>query len=71
MESLGGADTFFLVSDGIPYGGKTADKDQIVAEIKKWNATRKVKINTVAVGGSVDKNGQPLGPGAETVEHSE
>jgi HEAT repeat protein len=48
----GGADTIFLVSDGVPTAGKITDRPTIVSELKKINETRKIKINTVGVGSS-------------------
>lgn len=45
-----GADTFFFVSDGRPSVGRIVDPDAILQEIGKINRTRRVRINTVAVG---------------------
>jgi HEAT repeat protein len=45
-----GADTFFFVSDGRPSVGRILDPDAILQEIGKINRTRRVRINTVAVG---------------------
>lgn len=50
MSAFGGADTFFMVTDGAPTLGKIIDKDEILNEIKKINQFRCVKINIVAIG---------------------
>lgn len=50
LDKSGGADTIFLVSDGVPTFGKIIERPKIVEEIRKINETRKIKINTVAVG---------------------
>jgi HEAT repeat protein len=45
-----GADTIILLSDGQPTRGNITDPDQILAEVKRWNVLRRVKIHTVGVG---------------------
>jgi uncharacterized protein YegL len=45
-----GADTIFLMTDGEPNRGKFHDKDLIVSEVKKLNATRKITLHTIGVG---------------------
>lgn len=57
-EQLGGADTIFLLTDGIPNVGKIAEPPLILAEIKKINATRHIIINTIGVGdaASIDES---------------
>lgn len=50
IEKLGGVDTIFMATDGKPSSGKIVPPDEIVAEIKKINALRKIRINTFAVG---------------------
>jgi hypothetical protein len=50
-SSMGGADTFFLLSDGSPNAGRIPDPPGILAEVRKINKLRKVVINTVVVGG--------------------
>jgi hypothetical protein len=48
----GGADTFYLLSDGSPNFGRIPEPDAIVAEIRKINELRKIIIHTIAVGGA-------------------
>jgi len=45
-----GADTIFFLSDGQPTRGDITDPDQILAEVKRWNLLRRVKVHTVGVG---------------------
>lgn len=45
-----GADTIFLMTDGLANRGKFIEDDLILAEIKKLNATRKMTIHTIGVG---------------------
>jgi Mg-chelatase subunit ChlD len=45
-----GADTIFLMTDGLPNRGKFMDQDLIISESKKLNATRKITIHTIGVG---------------------
>jgi hypothetical protein len=45
-----GADTIFLMTDGEPNRGKFFDKDLIVSEVKRLNATRKITLHTIGVG---------------------
>ncbi len=51
--SLGGADTFFLMTDGQPNEGRISEPDQILAELRKVNQLRKVTVHTVCVGDQV------------------
>lgn len=44
-------DTIYLLSDGIPEGGTINDVQQILAEVLRWNSTRRLKIHCVSVGG--------------------
>ena len=46
-----GVDTIFLLTDGQPGIGKFVSPDDILREIGKLNASRRVKINTIALGG--------------------
>jgi hypothetical protein len=50
IEQMNGADTIFLVTDGSPTAGRITTSKEIVNELGKFNETRKIKINTVAVG---------------------
>jgi hypothetical protein len=51
-------DTIYFLSDGFPTSGKLTDYTRICAEVKKWNATRSVKIHTIAF---LAGDGKPLG----------
>jgi len=44
-------DTIFLLTDGVPSGGKVDDPGQIRQEVKRWNEARHVRINCISVGG--------------------
>ncbi|HJM38659.1 MAG TPA: VWA domain-containing protein [Planctomycetota bacterium] len=44
-------DTIFLLSDGVPSGGKIDDPDLILNEIQRWNQTRRIPIHCVSIGG--------------------
>lgn len=50
VDQMGGADTIFLVTDGVPTAGKIINRSDIIKEIEKINETRKIKINTIGVG---------------------
>jgi hypothetical protein len=41
-------DTIYLLTDGFPTDGKFIIMDEIRGEVRKWNATRKVRIHTIA-----------------------
>jgi hypothetical protein len=56
LSDISGADTIFLLTDGQPNFGKLVEPDDIVDDIRKLNQTRRVKINTIAVGVSDPKN---------------
>jgi hypothetical protein len=45
-----GIDTIFFLTDGTPTAGREVDPDMIRAAVKRWNAVRKVKLNTIAIG---------------------
>jgi HEAT repeat protein len=45
-----GIDTIFFLTDGVPTAGREVDPELIRAAVKRWNAVRKVKLNTIAVG---------------------
>ncbi|MCR9245595.1 MAG: HEAT repeat domain-containing protein [bacterium] len=47
-------DTIYLMSDGEPTVGAVIDPHRIREDIKFWNRHRKIKIHTVAVGGSLE-----------------
>jgi hypothetical protein len=60
--SLGGADTFFLMTDGQPNEGRVADPLEILAELRKVNQLRKVTLHTVCVGDPVPGGDPKAGP---------
>jgi HEAT repeat protein/Mg-chelatase subunit ChlD len=47
-------DTIFLLTDGVPSGGTIDDPGRIREEVRRWNATRHVRINCISVGGRSD-----------------
>lgn len=49
-------DTILFLSDGGPTCGRTTDCEEILAEVKKWNETRRITIHTVGVGAQVVEN---------------
>jgi hypothetical protein len=51
-------DTIYFLSDGYPTAGAIVDFTKIVAEVKKWNTVRNVRIHTIAF---VAGDGKPLG----------
>jgi len=48
------ADTIFFLSDGMPTRGGIIDPALILAEVKRWNEQRRVKIHAVGLGGDHD-----------------
>ncbi len=48
--ALGGADTFFLLTDGAPTSGKFTSAKEIFEELEKVNALKKVKIHCICLG---------------------
>ncbi|GEM_PF-1627981 len=55
-SNVGGADTFYLLSDGSPNTGRIPKPEDIIAEVRKINKLRKVVIHTVAVGGGFNRS---------------
>lgn len=51
------ADTIYFLSDGYPTVGKI-DFNAILGDVRKWNATRNLKVHTIAF---IAGNGKPLG----------
>ncbi len=49
-------DTILFLSDGGPTCGRTTDCAEILAEVKKWNETRRITIHTVGIGAQVVEN---------------
>jgi len=47
-------DTIYFMSDGQPTYGEETDPNVIREHVAKWNATRHIKIHTVAVGEQLD-----------------
>lgn len=46
-------DTIVFLSDGEPTAGQVTDVGLIREAVREWNDTRGIKIDTVAVGGSL------------------
>jgi Mg-chelatase subunit ChlD len=47
-------DTIFVLSDGEPTVGEVIDPHRIREDVAFWNQHRKVKINTIAIGGNLE-----------------
>ena len=47
-------DTIFIMSDGEPTNGEVIDPHRIREDVAFWNKHRKVKINTIAIGGNLE-----------------
>jgi hypothetical protein len=47
------ADTILFMSDGGPTCGRTTDCNEILAQVKEWNQTKRVTIHTVGIGKQV------------------
>lgn len=47
-------DTIFLLTDGQPSAGAIVDRDRLAAEIGRWNASRSIRIHTIAIGQKSD-----------------
>ena len=47
-------DTIFILSDGEPTSGAVTDPYRIREEVAFWNQHRRIKINTIAVGGNLE-----------------
>jgi hypothetical protein len=62
-ENISGADTIFLLTDGNPNIGKIPEPQAIVDAVRKLNETRKIKINTIAVGVPDPDNPDPMSKG--------
>jgi hypothetical protein len=54
LRSAGVPDTMYFVSDGAPTAGKFLKPDVIREHVRRWNATRGVKIHVVGVGADHD-----------------
>ena len=46
---VGGIDTCFFLTDGEPTEGETTNVDEILADVKTWNKSAKIKINCVGM----------------------
>lgn len=51
--ALEDVDTIYLLSDGQPVGGKIDDPLLLRQEIQAWNATRRIPIHSISLGGDV------------------
>lgn len=47
-------DTIFILSDGEPTVGDVIDPFRIREDVATWNKHRKIKINTIAIGGNLE-----------------
>ena len=47
-------DTIFIMSDGEPTNGEVIDPYRIREDVAFWNKHRKVKINSIAIGGNLE-----------------
>jgi len=47
-------DTIFVMSDGEPTNGEIIDPHRIREEVAHWNKHRKIKLNTIAIGGNLE-----------------
>ena len=47
------ADTIFLLSDGSPTAGRLQKPDEILAEMRKINALKRIAIHGIAIGRGV------------------
>jgi hypothetical protein len=56
-EFLGGVDTIYLLSDGVPNKGTYTGKADILEQIARVNATRNAIIHTIEVGGNGREDG--------------
>jgi len=54
-------DTVFFMTDGKPTSGKATDTALILADVKRWNDGRKIRIHVVGMGGK--EKGGPHGGG--------
>ena len=63
VELINGPDTIFLLTDGNPNLGRISDPAEMVDAIRKINETRRIKINTIAVGVLDPDNTDPMAKG--------
>jgi hypothetical protein len=47
---IGGADTFFLMSDGKPSTGKLTVTSDVLAEVRKVHRIRRMTVHTICIG---------------------
>jgi hypothetical protein len=47
-------DTIFILSDGEPTNGEVIDPHRIREDVAFWNKHRRIKINTIAIGGNLE-----------------
>lgn len=59
-------DTIFFMTDGCPSAGRIRDPDAILAEVRRWNEGRRIKIHVVGMGGKE----KDKGPGGARKGHS-
>ncbi|MBI5361399.1 MAG: VWA domain-containing protein [Planctomycetes bacterium] len=54
LEGNDGADTIYLLTDGVPNIGKISDAAGILKAVTELNKTRMIQINTIGVGQALD-----------------
>ncbi len=54
-------DTIYLLTDGAPTSGRTADLDQMLERVLFWNRTRKIRIHTVLIRSVAQPDPDPSG----------
>jgi hypothetical protein len=62
-------DTVFFMTDGKPTSGKVTQPDRILAEVRRWNEARKVRIHVVGMGGhEKPRPDAPGGPPTDDID---
>ncbi len=44
-------DTVFFMTDGTPTSGKVREPERILAEVRRWNEARRVRVHVIGMGG--------------------
>jgi hypothetical protein len=44
-------DTMYFMTDGTPSVGKVVNPDQIRAEVRRWNASKRIRLHVIGMGG--------------------
>lgn len=53
-DSVG--DTILFLSDGAPTAGRTTDCEEILAQVREWNRTRKIAIHCFGIGKQLNRD---------------